>query len=90
MSTWIVNARGHGSSIYHVHMPQGVINRHSTVLANITEIGEAPGEPRDFPYIGAAAMEIRNIAPRDDGIVDVWVEIDFDTDLDFRMHLIVF
>ena len=53
------------------------VDRHSTVLASICELATLPGQPLDFPFIGAAPMEIRNIAPRDDGIVEMWVHIEW-------------
>lgn len=78
--------RGHGDFVYHVRLPG--INRHSCILGTITETTAAPGEPIDFPFIGAADMAILNIAPRDDGIVDVWVHIDWDSDLNTKVQLV--
>jgi hypothetical protein len=90
MSLWVVDFPAHGNFICHGRFPPGVIDRHSTILANICEMAAAPGEPLDFPFIGAAGMEIRNIAPRDDNIVDIWIEIDWNTDLNCRLRVIVF
>ena len=89
MSLWFVDHRAHGNFVFHLRFPPGVIDRHSTILGNITELTAVPGEPLDFPFIGAASMELRNISPRDDNIVDVWTEIDWDNDLDFRIRLVV-
>jgi hypothetical protein len=65
------------------------VDRHSTVLASICELAAAPGHPFDFPFIGAASMEVRNVAPRDDGIVSVWVHIDWPSPLQVRLNLLV-
>ena len=78
--------RGHGSFIYHVRLPG--LDRHSCILGTITEITDAPGEPIDFPFIGAASMAIMNCAPRDDGVVDVWCQVNWDSDLNFKVQLI--
>ena len=66
--------------------PHGVITPSSTVLCNITELGE----PGDVPFIGAAGMEIRNVALLANHSVDVWFEIDWDSPLPVRLHFMVF
>src|SRR6476659_281879 len=65
------------------------VDRHSTVLASVCELAAAPGNPFDFPFIGAAAMEVRNIAPRDDGIVSLWIHVDWATPLHIHLNLLV-
>ena len=40
------------------------VDRHSMVLGSITELAAAPGTPFDFPFVGSAGMNIRNISPR--------------------------
>jgi hypothetical protein len=77
--------RAHGSFIYHVRLPG--INRHSCLWGTITEVSQPTGEPLDFPFIGAASMAIMNVAPRDDGVVDVWAQINWDSDLNLRIQL---
>jgi hypothetical protein len=67
----------------------GGVDRHSCVLASICELAAAPGHPFDFPFIGAASMEVRNIAPRDDGIVSLWIHIDWAAPLHIRLNLLV-
>jgi hypothetical protein len=67
----------------------GGVDRHSTVLASVCELAAAPGNPFDFPFIGAASMEVRNIAPRDDGIVSLWIHVDWATPLHIRLNLLV-
>jgi hypothetical protein len=79
---------GHGQYIYHARIPG--VTRSSCVLGTITEITGAPGEPISFPFIGEASMAIMNIAPRDDGIVDLWILINWQTDIFFRLQLLVF
>lgn len=79
--------RGHGRIIYHVRLPD--IDRHSCVLGTITQLTDAPGEPIDFPFIGDASMAIMNCAPNDTGVVDVWCQVNWDSDLNFKVQLIV-
>jgi hypothetical protein len=79
---------GHGSFIYHARIPG--VNRASCVLGTITEITGAPGEPIMFPFIGEANMYIQNIAPRDDGVVDLWIFIGWASDLFYRLQLLTF
>jgi hypothetical protein len=78
--------RGHGSFIYHVRLPG--IDRHSCIWGSITEITQPPGEPLDFPFIGDASMVIMNVAPKDDGVVDVWCQVNWDSDLNFKVQLV--
>jgi hypothetical protein len=78
--------RGHGKFIYHVRLPD--IDRHSCIWGTITEITQPPGEPLDFPFIGDASMAILNVAPLDNGVVDVWCQINWDSDLNFRVQLV--
>jgi hypothetical protein len=65
------------------------VDRHSTVLASVCELAAAPGHPFDFPFIGSASMEVRNIAPRDDGIVSLWIHIDWPRPLHIRLNLLI-
>ena len=81
-----------------MHIPVGRIaeggmrgcDRHSTCVASITEVTSAPGHPIDFPFIGAAPMAILNVAPRDDGVVDLWVYVDWHEQLNLRINLAIF
>ena len=65
-------------------------NRHSTCVASITEVTAAPGHPIDFPFIGMARMAICNIAPRDDGFVDLWCHVDWHEQLNLRINMAIF
>jgi hypothetical protein len=67
----------------------GGVDRHSTVLASITEITSAPGNPVDYPFIGAAPMHVLNTAPRDDGIIDFRLQVGWSAPLDIRLNFIV-
>ena len=59
------------------HSPFGtnVINRHSHCIVSICELAQPPGQPLDFPFIGAATMRVHNVAPGDDGVLHVRFEI---------------
>jgi hypothetical protein len=67
----------------------GGVDRHSMVLASITELAAAPGTPFDFPFIGNAGMDVRNISPRDDGILSLWIHVDWNSPLQLRLNLLV-
>jgi hypothetical protein len=90
MSTFFFTGRGHGvfdRSTNSAQLPN--INRHSFVLANICEISAPQGESLDFPFQGNATMEVHNIVPLDDGTVHFRLEIDWDSDLNFRLGVAV-
>ncbi len=53
--------------------PAGGIDRHSGVFATVTELSAPQRGPVDFPFIGAAALTVRNVAPADDGTVQLWL-----------------
>jgi hypothetical protein len=85
---------GFAQSDFIINIPMGNISdggvdRHSTVVASVCELAAAPGHPFDFPFIGAASMEVRNIAPRDDGILSLLIHVDWATPLHIRLHLLV-
>jgi len=84
-----INASGFGLFNLDVQFPAGVINRNSTVLANICEIAHISGEPGDLPWVGAANMIIWNIIPQDTGHVILRVEVDWSRPLDFRIQFAI-
>lgn len=90
MSIWFWDIRGCGSFNALAFFGRQHVNRHTTVLANVCEVARPQGEPLDFPFMGDASMEIRNIVPRDDGNVDLRVEVDWDSDLDIRIKFVIF
>lgn len=86
MTFWFIDIRGNGLFDRVFTWPAGVINRHSTVFANICEISQPQGEPLDFPFQGSATMQIYNIVPRDDGSVSIRIGVDWDSDLNVRLR----
>jgi hypothetical protein len=89
MSNWTATIRRHGTSDVDIIFPRGTIDRHSTVVASICELAQPQGQPLDFPFQGNATMAVCNIVPRDDGIVSVRISIDWDCDLNARLHFVV-
>lgn len=55
--------------------PHGGIDRHSGVFATITELSAPQRGPADYPFIGSAAVSVRNVAPADDGTVQLWIAV---------------
>ena len=53
--------------------PTGGIDRHSGVFATVSELSAPRRGPVDFPFIGAASLVVRNVAPADDGTVQIWL-----------------
>ncbi|WP_255292176.1 hypothetical protein [Bacillus thuringiensis] len=66
----------------------GVVNSTSIVVASITEVGIIGGQVK--PFQGSASMQIYNVVPQDDGIVIVRGHIDWGSDLNYRISVIVF
>jgi hypothetical protein len=63
-------------------------NRHSTAVAALTEV--APDSGGDVPFVAGATMKVYNVAPQDSGVVVVRGEVDWDTDLNVRVSVIIF
>lgn len=55
--------------------PAGGVDRHSGVFASVTDLHSPQRGTADFPSIGAAAITVRNVAPADDGTVQVWLTV---------------
>jgi len=53
----------------------GGVDRHSGIFATITELGAPQRGPADFPFIGTASVTVRNLAPADDGTVQLWLAV---------------
>ena len=53
----------------------GGVDRHSGVFVTVTELGAPQHGPADFPFIGAASIAARNVAPADDGTVQLWLAV---------------
>jgi hypothetical protein len=89
MNAFSANFRGHGLVDKHWD-GGGLINRHSIVVASMTEIKQPQGEPLDFPHLGAANLVIENIVPGDDHTVQFRCFINWGSDLDIRLSWIVY
>jgi hypothetical protein len=71
--------------------PVGGVDRHSGVFTTVTELSAPQRGPTDFPFIGAASLAVRNVAPADDGTVQLWLAVvppDF-FDLSVRVQFLV-
>jgi hypothetical protein len=90
MTVHVVDLKAHGNYILTANLGRQFINRHSTVLANICEISQPVGEELDYPFIGSARMTVCNIAPLDNGTVLVWLNIEWGSNLNVRVRLVVF
>ncbi len=76
---------GHGSVIQRVQVNgTASVTPRSNVFASVCE------QNRDTQtrFIGSARMYVCNIAPGA-GLVDVWVQIDWDNDLEFELTLLI-
>jgi hypothetical protein len=89
MGWWWADARGHGRLDVYVNFGTQNVNRHTGVLANICELKQPQGEALDFPHLGAADMTIRNIVPRDDGVVAIRCDINWSYDLPIRLNFLL-
>ena len=85
ISTWWWDGSGHGSNPVAFPFGTNLINRHSRVVCSICEIAQPPGEPLDYPFIGAASLQTLNVAPDDTGTVWVWIAVYWDSDLNSRV-----
>jgi hypothetical protein len=83
MNTWTALVRGHGVIRKIVTNPNLKITQDSIVHVTATEMGDLDGGFR--PFIGAASIEVLNVAPQANGNVDVRINILWDSDLDVRL-----
>ena len=63
------------------------VNRDSVVLASACELIFVDGIDR--PRVGAASIQVMNIAPQDNGNVDFILSIGWESDLPCRVCLVV-
>ena len=85
-SAWTCAIRARWNFVQRINIP---CNHRSVVLANITELKPNPATGAlDLPFIGAAHMWIRNVAPGD-GFVFVTGYIDWDRDLDVQIGMLI-
>ena len=61
MQVWTWDGWGWGT--FDIAFPFGtnVINRHSHCIVSICELAQPPGQPLDFPFIGAATMRVPGV-----------------------------
>jgi hypothetical protein len=70
--------------------PVSGVDRHSAVFASVTELLPPPASAPDFPAIGSASIEVRNIAPQDSGQVNIWLAVSpLFSHLDVRIQFLV-
>jgi hypothetical protein len=86
MTTRTLDFMGHGRNSKKVAFPPGIVNRHSRVLASITEL---KSQDKDTPHPGGAFMTVHNIVPQDDNTVIVYYDIEWDNDLLTRLTVVV-
>ena len=55
--------------------PAGGVDRHSGVFTTVSELSAPQRGPVDFPFLGVASIAVRNVAPADDGTVQLWLAI---------------
>jgi hypothetical protein len=55
--------------------PVGGVDRHSGVFVSVTELSAPARSLADYPAIGTASISARNVAPADDGTVQLWLAI---------------
>ena len=78
--------RGHGTFTFDV---SGVaVDRTKGVLATISEVAQGPTGQFDLPFRGSATMSVLNVSPQDNGDVQLWVQVNWNSDLNLRLQLI--
>jgi hypothetical protein len=77
---------GRGKVVKHVQTTAtSGVTEQSAVFASVTEVDH---ENYQHPFVGATRLFVCNVAPGT-GFVDVWVHVDFDQDLPFRLTLLI-
>ena len=85
-SAWFAVIRARWNFIQQIKIP---CNHNGVVMASITELRPNPATGLlDLPFIGAAHMSVRSVAPQD-GSVFVNGYIDWDRDLDIRISMFI-
>jgi hypothetical protein len=75
--------QAHGDFI--AEWPVTGVNRGTSLAAVITEL-DAAGQP----FVGAASMEVQNVAPRDNGEVHLLCHVEWPVDLSLRLDLLTY
>jgi hypothetical protein len=90
MSNWFIDLTGvDGQFAAWVNFGTAIVNRHTTVLANVVEISQPAGEALDYPFLGDAVMTIHNICPFDDGTVKVVVDTGWGSPINIRLRFVI-
>jgi hypothetical protein len=90
MSNWQTDIFGvDGIFDHNVNFPQGVVDRHSVVLASLCELSQPQGEPFDFPFKGAAVLTLHNVVPFDDSHVELTIDSGWDSPINIRVYFSV-
>ena len=55
--------------------PLGGVDRHSGVFVSVSELTAPHRGLADYPAIATASISARNVAPADDGTVQLWLAI---------------
>ncbi|MGC2684784.1 MAG: hypothetical protein WA323_23220 [Candidatus Nitrosopolaris sp.] len=76
--------RGHGIINDHINTPGSGINHNSRVVASITELTDPGGRP----FLGDASLSVLSVAPNDDGTVDLKININWGSDLNYRVSIL--
>jgi hypothetical protein len=84
---WTFDSRFHGEFIRWLNFGTANVNRHTHIVASITEISQPQGLPKDFPFVGAAKMTVNSIVPFDDGTAKIWCSVAWENDLDVRLNV---
>ena len=78
--------RGHGTFTFDV---SGIgVNRTKGVLATVSEVAQGPTGQFDRPFRGSATMRVLNVSPQDNGNVLLWVQVNWNSDLNLRLQLV--
>jgi hypothetical protein len=88
-SVWSFDGREQGVFVMSFPIGRQWVNRHSAVVASITELSQPPAEALDYPFIGAASISITEIAPGDDGIVWARINVDWGSALNWRAYFFI-
>jgi hypothetical protein len=82
---WAIGeASTHGTDASNFTFPGTIVNGVSQVSVSICEIGSD-----GTPFIGAADMSVLNVAPHDDGSIDVRWNVNWPEDLSVRLNFII-
>ena len=77
----VITGSTHGQTWFRSN--DSTVNRNSVVVASITELGfDSSGA---FPMRGFARMQVSNVVPGP-GFVDFWLNIDWASNLSFRIN----